>query len=155
MYQTQLCLVYHTLIQNYGVNLQSEFATVIFSGLILLLSLHLGMWDFSLVTPIIYSIRGVVTLCARCARAHPLFGSDKCKDLCGHTHFLLRNVPEKDFLKNCQSMQIERQNSQKMAKSGWKFHFWSICFLKNNNSSLERASIATHLQRYFVGSKSD
>ena len=43
--------------------------------------------------------RGVVTLCARCARAHPLFGSDKCKDLCGHTHFLLRNVPEKDFLK--------------------------------------------------------
>ena len=38
--------------------------------------------------------RGVVTLSARCARAHPVFGPDKDKDLCGHTQFLLRNVPE-------------------------------------------------------------
>ena len=44
-------------------------------------------------------IRGGVTLSARCARAHPVFGSDKCKDLCGHTQFLLWNVPEKDFVK--------------------------------------------------------
>ena len=43
--------------------------------------------------------RGVVTLSARCARAHPVFGSDKGKDLCGHTQFLLRNVPEKDLVK--------------------------------------------------------
>ena len=31
--------------------------------------------------------RGGVTLCARCARAHPVFGPDKGKDLCGHTQF--------------------------------------------------------------------
>ena len=33
--------------------------------------------------------RGVVTLSARCARAHPVFGSDKGKDLCGHTQFFI------------------------------------------------------------------
>ena len=33
--------------------------------------------------------------CVQCARAHPVFGPDKGKDLCGHTQFLLRNVPEK------------------------------------------------------------
>ena len=41
--------------------------------------------------------RGVVTLCAPRARARAVFGPDKCKDLCGHAQFLLRNVPEKDF----------------------------------------------------------
>ena len=41
--------------------------------------------------------RGVVTLCAPRARARAVFGPDKCKDLCGHGQFLLRNVPEKDF----------------------------------------------------------
>ena len=38
---------------------------------------------------------GVVTLCAPRARARAVFGPDKCKDLCGHGQFLLRNVPEK------------------------------------------------------------
>ena len=38
--------------------------------------------------------REVVTLSARCARAHPVFGSDKGKDLYGHTQFLLQNVPK-------------------------------------------------------------
>ena len=52
------------------------------------------MWNLSFIR-----YRGGVTLSARCARAHPVFGSDKCKDLCGHTQFLLRNVPEKDFVK--------------------------------------------------------
>jgi len=33
--------------------------------------------------------RGVVTLSARCARAHPVFGSDKGKDLCGHTQVFI------------------------------------------------------------------
>ena len=41
--------------------------------------------------------REVVTLCAPRARARAVFGPDKCKDLCGHGQFLLRNVPEKDF----------------------------------------------------------
>ena len=41
--------------------------------------------------------RGGVTLCAPRARARAVFGPDKCKDLCGHAQFLLRNVPEKDF----------------------------------------------------------
>ena len=38
---------------------------------------------------------GVVTLCAPRARARAVFGPDKCKDLCGHAQFLLRNVPDK------------------------------------------------------------
>ena len=41
--------------------------------------------------------RGGVTLCAPRARARAVFGPYKCKDLCGHAQFLLRNVPEKDF----------------------------------------------------------
>ena len=39
--------------------------------------------------------REVVTLCAPRARARAVFGPDKCKDLCGHAQFLLRNVPDK------------------------------------------------------------
>ena len=62
-------------------------------------------------------IRGVVTLCARCARAHPLFGSDKCKDLCGHTHFLLRNVPEKDINSEVVT------GSARFDIYGWNFDF--------------------------------
>ena len=46
---------------------------------------------------IVEIISGVVTLCAPRARARAVFGPDKCKDLCGHGQFLLRNVPEKDF----------------------------------------------------------
>ena len=42
----------------------------------------------------VFIFRGGVTLCAGCARARPVFGSDKSKDLCGHAQFLLRNVPE-------------------------------------------------------------
>ena len=44
-----------------------------------------------------HQFSGVVTLCAPRARARAVFGPDKCKDLCGHAQFLLRNVPEKDF----------------------------------------------------------
>ena len=44
-----------------------------------------------------FLFRGGVTLCAPRARARAVFGPDKCKDLCGHAQFLLRNVPEKDF----------------------------------------------------------
>ena len=52
-------------------------------------------WPIVRVLPRHWSIiRGGVTLCAGCARACPVFGSDKGKDLCGHAQFLLRDVPE-------------------------------------------------------------
>ena len=52
-----------------------------------------GTPTFKNVTPSL----GGVTLCAPRAWARAVFGPYKCKDLCGHAQFLLRNVPEKDF----------------------------------------------------------